>query len=289
MTNKLVQKETKKIIANIQVNVEEYYTKREREADKDIAEKVFNTILNHYHENKEDWIGAWFTGKVGMQDEFTSGDDSEALSLGDFEMWDRLLRITKYADKFSEYGKHSWREDTMYTKMHRLVYEAATLPKIANTYSDCALLDHTEEVVATIAKEVPMPPVYIVSTVIKLMNKYNKYDCFGYETVEEWFVAQYKELQDKVNTVNELNKQYIAELPDLLWTSHSQSTVATVKEQIKLLGITIENDSHTALMRKTVANSDTWLHGSPVAAEEESKYQQRLEDKELGIVKMSSI
>ena len=287
MTNKLVQKETDKLRANILVHVEKYYSEHERLHNRDLTRKIFNTILNHYDRNKVDWIGAWFTGKVGMQDEFTSGDDSEALSLGDFEMWDRLLRITKYANKFSEYGKHSWREDTMYNKMHRLVYEAATLPKIANTYSDCALLDHTEEVVATIAKEVPMPPVYIVSTVIKLMNKYNKYDCWGYETVEEYFVASYKELQDKVNTVNQINEQYIAELPELQCTSYS--TVDTLKQQIKSLGITIKDESWLALMGKTVANTDTWLHGSPVAADEENNYQQRLEDKELGIVKMSSI
>ena len=119
------------------------------------------------------------------------------------------------------------------------------------------------------------------------MNKYNKYDCWGYETVEEYFVASYKELQDKVNTVNEINEQYIAELPELQCTSYS--TVDTLKQQIKSLGITIKDDSWLALMRKTVANTDTWLHGSPVAADEENNYQQRLEDKELGIVKMSSI
>jgi len=253
--------------------------------DKMISE-VLDLIIQHCTKNYEKWLAVWLTGKVGVQ-AINEYAEEAATTLHIVSESERLLRLTKYAEKY-QIGS------TAYVDMFNLVSDDSFV-ELFNEKQD-SMLERTMEIVSMIVKNnIYIPSPYLITSVISLMNKNRgaMYVEFA-PTVEEFFVEAYYQItydsQDAdyfaeryINALNPKTEDFRRddEAREELQRLFDRTTTAIMKKKTE------------HLTRVPLFDVDTFLHADSWSAtswrSEEYDYQSKKRDKEIGIVKISSI
>jgi hypothetical protein len=246
--------------------------------DKMVSE-VLDLIIRHCEKNYEYWLAVWLTGKVGVQ-AINKYAEEAATTLHIVSESERLLRLTKYAEKF-QIGS------TAYVDMFNLVSDDSFV-ELFNDYQD-SMLERTMEIVSMIAKNVYIPSPYLITSVISLMNK-NLGEMYvnGFLTVEEFFVERYYEITYDSQDADYFAERYINALNPQQQLCRDDEAREKVQRLLDRITTAIMKKKTEYLTRKILFDVDTFLHAD-LWKSEEYDYQSKKRDKELGIVKISEI